>query len=272
METKGIYTREDAKRNRDKKLVIGEDYQCIAEGAFQNNIKVRTLFLDRNVREIRKKAFLNCTAIKKIEMPGVQVIGQEAFEGCVNLTGASLPDTVETMGNSVFSGCKRLMSVQIGKMSQDRVIRRDTFRDCVSLKDIQLPQEIKVIEDFAFYKCQNLSEFFFSKCIREIGNSAFYGCGFTELELTDGLERIGDSAFLKCRNLEYVRIPESVKTIEKWAFHGCNRLKVIEITHEPENIGDWIINRSVTVRCYKGGKVDKYCKKFQFKTEYLSEK
>ena len=77
---------------------------------------------------------------------------------------------------------------------------------------------------------------------------------------------------MKCRNLEYVRIPESVKIIEKWAFHGCNRLKVIEIAHEPENIGDWIINRSVTVRCYKGGKVDKYCKKFQFKTEYLSEK
>ena len=272
MGIKGIYTREDARKNKEKKLVIGENYHCIAEGAFQNNIKVRALYLDRNIREIRRKAFLNCTAIKKIEMPGVRVIGQEAFGGCVNLTGATLPDTVETMGNSAFSGCKRLTSVQIGKMSQDRVIRRDTFRDCVSLKDIQLPQKIKTIEDFAFYKCQNLSEFFFSKFIREIGNSAFYGCGFNELELPEGLERIGDSAFLKCRNLEYVRIPESVKSIEKWAFHGCNRMKVIEIAHEPENIGDWIINRSVTVRCYKGGKVDKYCKKFQFKTEYLSEK
>lgn len=272
MGIKGIYTREDARKNKDKKLVIGENYRCIAEGAFQNNIKVRTLFLDRNVREIRRKAFLNCTAMKRIEMPGVQVIGPEAFEGCVNLTGASLPDTVETMGTSAFAGCKRLASVQISRLDQDKVIRRDTFRDCISLKDIQLPREINIIDDNAFYRCQELSEFFFSDTVREIGRSAFYGSGLTELELPEGLERIGDSAFLKCRNLEYVRIPESVKSIEKWAFHGCNRLKILEISHEPENIGDWIINRSVTVRCHKGGMVDRYCKEFQFETEYISER
>ena len=272
MDSRGIYTREDARKNKEKKLVIGGNYHCIAEGAFQNNIKVRSLYLDRNVREIRRKAFLNCTAMKRIEMPGVQIIGQEAFEGCVNLTGAILPETVEIMRNSAFAGCKRLASVQIFRLNHEKVICRDTFRDCVSLKEVQLPQDINVIDDNAFYRCQNLSDFFFSDTVKEIGRSAFYGCGFTRLELPEGLERIGDSAFLKCRNLEYVRIPESVKTIEKWAFHGCNRLKIIEITHDPEYIGDWLINRSVTVRCYKGSKVDQYCKEFQFDTEYISER
>ena len=42
-------------------------------------------------------------------------------------------------------------------------------------------------------------------------------------------------------------------------FHGCSRLKVLEIRHNPEYIGEWIINRAARIRCYQGSKVDKYC-------------
>ena len=46
-------------------------------------------------------------------------------------------------------------------------------------------------------------------------------------------------------------------------------MKILELTHDPEYIGDWIINRSVMVRCKKGGKVDQYCQQFGFQTEYI---
>ena len=78
-----------------------------------------------------------------------------------------------------------------------------------------------------------------------------------------------ESAFFKCSNLTSVCLPESIRSIEKWVFHGCNRLKYLEIRHDPEFIGDWIINRSATIRCYKGSKVDAYCREFGFQTEYL---
>ena len=49
----------------------------------------------------------------------------------------------------------------------------------------------------------------------------------------------------------------------------CNRLQYLEIRHDPEYIGEWIINRAATIRCYKGSKADRYCQESGFKVEYL---
>ena len=48
-----------------------------------------------------------------------------------------------------------------------------------------------------------------------------------------------------------------------------HRLKVVEIAHEPEFIGDWIVNKSTVIRCRKDSKVEAYCKKFEFAVEYI---
>lgn len=266
-----IFTRADARRNKEKNLFIDDSYQCIEESAFRNNIKLRKLILDKNVSEIHKEAFRNCTAMKSIEMPGVRTIGPGAFEGCVKLGRAEMTDSIENVGRGAFMGCKRLEKIEINDDSRCRIIHADTFRDCQKLKSALLPAKISTIQDRAFYKCTELSELFFYKDLQEIGNSAFYNCGFKNLKLPQGLEKIGDSAFLKCRNLEYVKIPESVQVIDKWAFHGCDRLKVLEFTDDPEFVGDWIVNRSTVIRCQKGSKTDEYCRKFGFTVEYLSE-
>ena len=65
-----------------------------------------------------------------------------------------------------------------------------------------------------------------------------------------------------------VYVPESVREIGRWAFHGCSRLERIEILHDPDEIGPWIINRSCTIVCQKGSKVDEYAQEFGFTTEY----
>lgn len=49
-----------------------------------------------------------------------------------------------------------------------------------------------------------------------------------------------------------------------------NRLQYLEIRHDPEFIGEWIINKAATIRCYKGSKVDRYCQQSGFKVEYFS--
>lgn len=241
-----IFTRADARKNREKNLLIGKEYDCIEEGAFRNNIKIRSLVLDANVREIRQKAFSNCTAVKSIEMPGVRLIGQKAFEGCMSLAKVEITGPVETIERGAFSGCKRLKIIKFSEKSNCRFISPETFRECQSLESLKLP-----------YGITNIQE------------RAFYHCGIRKIYLPESLRQIGDSAFLKCRNLEYAKVPASVKRIEKWAFHGCDRLKILEIPQDPDYIGDWIINRSVTIRCRKGGKTDRYCQQFQFQTEYI---
>ena len=146
---------------------------------------------------------------------------------------------------------------------------KETFTECSQLVQVRLPDGVKCIEDKAFYRCLLLKNISLPGCLTEIGKSAFYQCGFTSIELPESLEKIGDSAFLKCKRLEYIKVPVNVKVIEKWAFHGCDRLKTVEISHDPDYIGEWIINRSAKIRCHKGSKADIYCIENGFQVEYM---
>ena len=264
-----IFTRSEAKKNVQKTLFIGSDYGSIGEEAFRGNIKLRHLSLEKNIKEIQREAFLNCTNMKQIEMPGVQVIRQKAFAGCAKLEKAEFVKPIRRMEKNVFAGCKRLMTMKMNQESRQSRIEEGTFRECQSLQEVQVPSSFTEIGKFAFYKCIDLSQFSFSGDLKKIGAFAFYQCGISELSLPESLEVIEDSAFLKCKKLEYVRIPANVKIIEKWAFHGCNQLKVLEIPGDPEIIGEWIANKSTHIHCKKGSKVDKYCRENGYVTEYL---
>lgn len=90
-----------------------------------------------------------------------------------------------------------------------------------------------------------------------------------EIELPANLKNICDSAFFRCKNLRTVYIPASVRTIGRWAFHGCSRLERIEIFHDPDEIGPWIINKSCTIVCQKGSRIDAYAQEYGFQTEYV---
>ncbi len=264
-----IYTRRDVEKNIQRNMEVGTGYECIGEEAFCGNIKLRRLDLDENIIEIRQRAFLNCTSMKSIHMPGVRKIRQDAFSGCVNLKSAEFTKKMQILERNAFSGCKRLVRVHLAQESMQKKIADGTFQECQSLEVAEMPSKITEIGRRAFYKCPELSSFCFSQSLKKIGEEAFYQAGFSELELPAGLEEIGQSAFLKCKKLEYVKVPKNVKIIAKWAFHGCNRLKVLEISHDPEMLGEWVVNRSTHIRCYEGSKVDRYCRENGFQTEYL---
>ena len=84
------------------------------------------------------------------------------------------------------------------------------------------------------------------------------------VEFSTSVTNIGARAFKDCSHLETVRYLGSN------AFHGCNRLKYIEITHDPEFIGESLVNKPVIIRCKKGSKVDDYCRTYECQTEYIN--
>ena len=149
------------------------------------------------------------------------------------------------------------------------MMSRQVFAECRNLSTVLLPEKLEEIKEEAFYKCDSLETLVLPETLRRIESKGFYQCGFKELALPKGLEYIGDSAFLKCKKLEYVCIPSSVTTIEKWAFHGCDRLKILEIHHDPKYVGDWITNKNCTIRCYKGSGMEAYARKHEIQVEYL---
>ena len=193
----------------------------------------------------------------------------QAFADCQNLTTATLPASLPTLSRDVFKADRKLTSVSFYGDDGMRVIQPNAFCECTSLTDIALPDTVTEIGSRAFSRCKSLSSLHLPASIRKISVQAFYFCAFPELELSESLEVLGDSAFFKCVNLAWIRLPENVRYIGKWAFHGCNRLQYLEVRHDPEFIGEWIINRATTVRCYQGSKMDRYCRENGFQVEYL---
>ena len=115
-----------------------------------------------------------------------------------------------------------------------------------------------------------------AQCYRECSNLRS-----VEFEKNSRCKVISEGIFDSCTRLEKVYLPETVKIIEKrafyrckelknrWAFHGCNRLERIEIFHDPDEIGPWIINKSCTIVCQKGSRIDAYAQEYGFQTEYV---
>ena len=205
-------------------------------------------------------------------VPKNQIITRPAaFSECSSLKTAVLPSALTEIPKELFYSYRKLAKVVFPSGCQITLIRQDAFSECISLPAIRLPDHLETVGDRAFYRCKNLKTVTFPNTLKSIGNQSFYFCGLENLKLPHSLEYLGDRAFFKCNNLVSVTLPPSVKYIGKWVFHGCNRLKYLEIRHDPDFIGDWIINRAAAVRCYKGSKVDSYCRQFGFTVEYLDD-
>ena len=151
------------------------------------------------------------------------------------------------------------------------MIGADAFSECSALTELSFPASLEEIDDRAFYKCKNLSQVSFPEGLKVISRQAFYFCGLTSLTLPSSLEILDESAFFKCFKLTHVVIPPNVRYLGKWIFHGCNHLQTLEIRHDPEFIGEWITNKATTIRCYKGSRMDRYCKQSGLTTEYLQD-
>ena len=234
---------------------------------------MKEVILSPQCKIIGKQAFESCQFRKGIDFPDTLIeIKKRAFAENHSLRQAIFPSSVKRIGAQCYRECNNLRVAKFEKNSNCTVIQEGVFDSCVKLNEVVLPEKTKGIERRAFYRCKELKKVIFPNTLRKIGDEAFYFCGFEELHLPDKLEEIGDSAFFRCNSLKYVFIPKSVKSIGRWVFHGCSKLVYLEIHHDPEYIGPWIVNKSCTIRCYKGSKMDHYCDEFGLKREYISAK
>lgn len=123
-------------------------------------------------------------------------IGSKCFEK-QSLKGVVIPETVTSIGNNAFQGCKNLASVTFRGAPSTITVGNNAFQNCVKLKSINLP------------------------AAKRIGNLAFDSCTSLEsLTLELGTEEIGDYCFRNCTGLKEVKIPETVTVIGNGAFSG----------------------------------------------------
>ena len=178
---------------------------------------------------IGNDAFEGCTDLTSVIIGnGVTSIGSYAFEGCTGLTSVIIGNGVTSIGNSAFSGCTGLTSITIPNSVTS--LGNGAFSSCTGLTSISIPNSVKSIGENAFSGCSGLTSVTIPDGVTSIRNYAFSGCtGLTSVTIPDGVTSIGYSAFSNCTSLTSITIPDSVTSIGNSAFSGCSGLTSITI-------------------------------------------
>ena len=119
-------------------------------------------------------------------------IGESAFSGCRGLTSVTIPNSVTSIGSRAFyvSG---LTSVTIG--NGVTAIGDRAFMFCSSLTSVTIGNNVTTIGDWAFYNCYRLTSIIIPNNVTTIGNLAFSGCSLYSITIGNNVTTIGNSAF-----------------------------------------------------------------------------
>ena len=166
--------------------------------------------------------------LKEVEskINGVYKIPSGAFNSKTTLIKCVLPDKLERIDKSAFSGTSLTGTLQLPEGL--RYLAESCFSS-TDITGIQFPSTLEEIgtEDSisgAFAYCESLMcELSFPSSLKIIGNSSFSESAIKgNLTLPEGLEYIGKSAFFKCPGLTgSLTIPSGIKVINGGAFSQC---------------------------------------------------
>ena len=101
----------------------------------------------------------------------VTTIGDEAFWGCKSLTSINIPNSVTTIGFWAFAGCESLTSINIP--NSVTTIGNEAFWGCKSLTNINIPNSVTTIGKRSFSGCINLPSYIKSDIIQRFGEKVF---------------------------------------------------------------------------------------------------
>jgi len=167
---------------------------------------------------------------------------------------------------NIFSGCRRLTSVNIG--SSVSSIGQEAFYGCSSLTSVEIPNSVTSIGYAAFDGCNSLTSVHIPEidawCNISFSNSNSNPLKFaqhlfvnkteiTKLTIPNSVTSIGAYAFFNCKGLKSVTIPNSVTTIGSYAFDNCGNLNTITIGNGTETINYYAFSNCVQltdVYCY----------------------
>ena len=217
---------------------IPKTVKKIGKSAFQKN-KLKEVLLPEGLEEIGTLAF-NGNELISIEMPdsvvkmgegtfslnnisyaklskNMKTVPNGIFSRNLNLKNIDIPDGVETIGQSAFSGCP-LESINIPNTV--KTIGRYAFLSH-RITTLEIPSSVETIEDQAFAS---------NKKFRYLKN----------LILNEGLKTIGKDSF-KSGLIEEVVIPSSLTSLDKNAFNDNmdsekNVIKVKVYTYNKEHL------------------------------------
>ena len=201
------------------------------------------------------------TAAGKLTVPAtyngkpVTAIGHFAFSGCTELTGITLPDSIEAVGINAFHNCLKLTynvsdgvkylgsdanpnMVAIGYASSGlthlrlhkntKIIYDNAFQKNYSVTSVTLNDGLVTIGNGAFYDSTVLTSITIPDSVTTMGEAIFHGCyRIKSVIIGDGVTSIGSNTFSACSALEEIAIGNKVARIDAYAFENCTGMKAV---------------------------------------------
>lgn len=187
-----------------------QDYNGYYNGPF-----ISGSFYDENNHVIRLPA-IDSSAFKSTGILGVRTnvpfIETNAFMDCTSLAYVSMPGRY--LRDGVFRGCTRLTDITLPEL---HILRLNVFNDCTNLRNVDLPNVTAVGwrstgalgQGPAFLNCWNLQSVSIPNCTlvggAMLGRGAFQDCGLPSIELPK-TSFIGSYAFDGCSRFSCLTI------------------------------------------------------------------
>ena len=202
----------------------------------------------------------------------VKSINRDAFSSCANLTGVTIPESVESIDEAVFNGSKKLKNINVDSNNanyssvngilydkskntliccpngySDKFetpsyvtdIGNYAFSGCNGLTDVAIGSSVKSIGEYAFENCINLSNLTIENGLSSIGGLAFCGCGsLNNVIIPNSVEHIGNAAFASCDGMESIILGNGIKSISEFTFFKCSSIKLMTIPSSVNSIGE----------------------------------
>ena len=227
----------------------------IGESAFENT-GLKSIDLCNDIA-IGDSIFKDCVYLENAQISGLTLISKQMFKNS-GLTEIKIPNTVQSIGESAFSGCHNLKKIDIengnikksiskkaffGNISLESIdipdcvtsIENSAFTGCSALKNVKIGNGVTTIGDAAFQRNIRLTTVKTSGSVKIIGNRAFEFCSeLRDIEM-NGVESIGQYAFFDS-GLRNIKLPNGIEKIKKLTFGGCKKLESIELNNDLNEI------------------------------------
>ncbi len=188
-----------------KSIFLPNEVTHVGVGAFALCTELVDVTMPSSLEVLMIQSFFKCGKLKNINSWGkLKAIEEDVFKDCVSFDTIVLPNTLETLGNSIFPGSyvkKVVLPESLVTMGTS------VFASCPELAEVELPTSLSL----------NASAQLFQNCpkLRAITLS--------------GATTVIPMNFATSSGIETLDIPVVVTSIDRFSFADCKELKTIKV-------------------------------------------
>ena len=209
-------------------IMLPPTIKTLPTTCLSNMKNLKHIFLP-GVETIGDNAFQNCFRLKTLIAPKCTTISYSAVQSCGGLERVELP-LVTSVGLRIFKNFSKLKYLDIRSATW---ISNEACRGCSSLETVIMPSVVTIASAGAFSNCGNLNSDINMPDLESISGS-FQNSGIRKVINLGKLTTL-DGSFSGCTQLTFMRLPSTLTNITNAAFQnvGNNMTLICEATTPP---------------------------------------